>query len=366
MTAWKRVSAFHPNLEQLEVRTLLSIFAAARMPGRVEVFNATGGAKLTDFRAYSDYFGRLNLAVGDFNRDGVKDLATAPAVGNPHVKIFDGQDFLNGTFDDTAPDNSLLASGFVYGVNFNVGATLAAADVDNDGFNELITGATEGNPHIKVFDGEAVANGTFSNNPDLVMLASFFAYGLQFNIGAYVAGGDINNDGFADVITGAIAGNPHVKAYNGSAIAATVFNDPEAHTIVSFFPYALQFNVGAAVAVGDTNGDTFEDLITGASTGNPDVRTYDGQVIAQGGFNNDTPSASQLTQFFAYPLNEGKGARVAALDFDGNGSAEIITGNTNGNGLLRLFAGDATGDNPNPILEKTFDDDLFPTGIAVA
>ncbi len=135
------------------------------------------------------------------------------AAGNPHVKIFNGQHFLNGTFEDSAPDESLLAQSFVYGANFNVGATVAAGDVNQDGFTDLVTGATIGNPHVKVFDGLSVAGGAFT------LMASFFPYALQFNVGANVALGDVTKDGFADVITGATAGNPHVKVYNGQAMA---------------------------------------------------------------------------------------------------------------------------------------------------
>ncbi len=119
------------------------------------------------------------------------------------------------------------------------------------------------------------------------------------------------------------------------------------------------------MAAGDTNGDSFLDLITGASTGNPDVRTYSGKTIAQGGFNNSNPPASQLTQFYAYSLSAGLGVRVASIDFDGNGTSEIVTGNTAGPGRLRIVPGNATGINPPAVFEATFGDDFFLDGIAV-
>jgi hypothetical protein len=355
---------FRPRLEQLEGRALLSIFAVGGTPGHVEVFAVNGGAKLADFEPYFMYSGNVNVAVADFNKDGVKDLVVAPADGNPQVKVYNGQRFVNGTFDDSAPDASLFAMGFVYGINFNVGVLVAAGDVNQDGYADLVTGPSAGNPHVKVFDGLSIADGSFTQNVQAQLLTSFFSFGLNFNVGAHVAVGDINHDGAGDVITGASAGNPHVKAYDGRGITAGDFTSPESHVILSFFPYALQFNIGATVAAGDTNGDTFVDLITGASTGNPDVRTYSGQKIAQGGFFN--PAASQMTQFFAYGVQTDTGVWVASLNFDGVAAAEIMTGNTSGPGIAKFFAGDAIGSEPLPKLQLTFGNGLFQDGIAVA
>jgi hypothetical protein len=350
-------------LEQLETRTLLSIFAVGGS-GRVEVFAVNGGKRLADFSPYSQYSGRIHVAVGDFNRDGVKDLVVAPADSFSQVKVFNGQSFVNGTFSEGAPDADALAIGFVYGVNFKVGARVAAGDVNQDGYADLVTGASAGNPHVKVFDGRFIADGSFNGNVSSQLLTSFFAYGLQFNVGANVAVGDLNHDGAGDVITGASTGNPHVKAYNGRGITAGDFTNAEFHVFLSFFPYALHFNVGVTVGAGVINGDTFVDLITGDSIGNPDVRTYSGLVIAQGGFFN--PAASQMTQFFAYGIQADTGVWVSSLNFDGAGPADILTGNTSGIGVLKLFAGNAIGASPLPLFQLAFGGEFFQDGISVA
>ena len=45
---------------------------------------------------------------------------------------------------------------------------------------------------------------------------SFFAYGAAFRGGVFVGGGDLDGDGFAEVLTGAGPGSgPHVKAFDG-------------------------------------------------------------------------------------------------------------------------------------------------------
>ncbi len=285
------------------------------------------------------------VATGDVNGDGYFDLVAAATVGNPHVKVYDGKAFATGSFNPANPDASLLAQWFPYALQFNVGSNVAVGDVNGDGFAEVITGATVGNPHVKVHRGDAIANGTFNFGTSLY--ASFFPYALQFNVGAYVSVGDVNNDGFAEVVTGATVGNPHVKVYRGQAMATGTFNDfnPDASLMAQWFPYALQFNVGAAIAVGDTDGDGFAEVISGASVGNPHVRIYSGQNLATSG------TAVMLDEFFAYGLNFNVGARVGAADFDGDNRVEVLTGASVGAPHYRVVKADSSGIVPPALFE---------------
>ena len=326
------------------------IFAVAGAPGRVLVLRGSDGALVTDFTPFGPaYTAGLAVAIGDVNGDGSPDLVTAPLVGNPQVKVYDGKAIANGTFNPGNPDASLLTSFFAYGLNFNIGANVAVGDVNGDGFGDIVTGASAGNPQVKVYDGKAIANGTFNPaNPDASLLTSFFAYGLNFNIGANVAVGDVNHDGFADIVTGATAGNPHVKVYDGKAIAQHTFDggNPDASLLASFFAFGLQFNIGAFVTVGDVTGNGFGDVIVGAAAGNPQVKVYDGQAIANHTFNGGNPDASRLASFFAYQLNFNIGASVSAAAFDAGGPADILTGAAQGTPHYRLVRGLSSGIQP--------------------
>jgi hypothetical protein len=103
--------------------------------------------------------------------------------------------------------------------------------------------------------------------------------------------------------------------------------------------------------VGDTNGDGFADLVTGATAGNPDVHVYDGRALANGTFNGYNPNASLLDQFFAYDLQFNVGAAVAVQDFEGTGRWDILTGATRGAPHYRVVRGNVTGVKPPALFE---------------
>jgi glucose/arabinose dehydrogenase len=322
------------------IRAGESMFAVGGAPGRVQLRHVQNGALMADFAPFGPgFYGKVEVALGDVNSDGHQDLIAGAGVGNPHIRVYDGAAFAAGTFD---PINSLLAQWFAFGTGFNVGINVAISDVDNDAYADVVVGAASGNPHVRVFNGKDIAFNTVqATGPGL--LAEFFAYGLQFNIGAHVAAGDVNGDGFADIVTGATAGNPNVRVYSGADIANGTFKPQGASRLASWFAYGLSFNIGANVGVGDVNGDGYLDVITGATAGNPHVRVFSGIDIANGAATPTGPGATVLDEFFAYQLKFNVGAAVASADFDSNGKADILTGAANGSPHFRAVAGSATG-----------------------
>ena len=329
-----------------------AFFAVGGAPGRVQVIRSLDAFVLADFAPYGPFYtGPVSVAVGDVSGDGLPDLVTGALVGNPDVRVFDGRAFLTGTFNPANPNASLLAQWFPYALQFNVGATVAVGDIEHDGFADIVTGASAGNPDVRVYRGRDIATGTFDPN-GASLVAQWFPYALQFNVGANVAVGDVSRNGYADVVTGATVGNPDVRVYSGLDIASHNFHPDGSSLLAAFFPYALNFNVGAFVAVGDVNGDGYADVITGASSGNPDVRVYNGFAISQGTFNNNNPDASLPTQFYAYDLNNDIGAAVAAADFEHNGHWDILTGPTQGLSEYRVVNGLSTGIRPPALIDN--------------
>src|SRR5262249_52485929 len=180
-----------------------------------------------------------------------------------------------------ASDGSLLADFAPFGPGYTGAVTVAVGDVSGDGVDDLVVGTAAGAAQGKGYDGAAIRSGALNANPEASLLAQFAPYEAAYSVGVNVAVGDINNDGYADLVTGAMAGNPHVKVYDGKGVLQDAAH-ADAHLLASFFAYDLSFNVGANVAAGDVNNDGYAELVTGATVGNPHVKVYDGKSIAQG------------------------------------------------------------------------------------
>jgi len=297
--AWPRllaVSVFVVSLLPAAASAQVVIAPGAGSEPVIRVMNPDGTE--ASFLAYAAAFqGGVRVALGDVNGDGIVDIITgAGPTGGPHVKVFSGADL------------SLLASFFAYDPFFTGGVYVAAGDVNGDGRADIITGAGAGDgPLVNVFSGA-----------DLSVLASFNAYTPAHQGGVFVAAGDVNGDGRADIITGAgPGGGPHVRVFSGVDLS----------DLASFFAYDTGFTGGVSVASLDADGDGLADIVTGAGPGGgPHVRVFSGADL------------SNVWSFFPYdPLFSG-GVFVAAADFDGDGQPDIVTGPGPGGGPhVRVF-----------------------------
>ncbi len=173
---------------------------------------------------------------------------------------------------------------------------MAVGDVNNDGYGDVITGSATTFTHVKVFSG---------NNGSL--LASFVAFPPSYTGGVTVGAGDVNGDGFDDIIVGAGPGAPggHVKVFSGATGAE----------IRSFFAFG-GFTGGTFVAGARSISGGFDDIVVGAGAGAPGghVRVFDGLSVAM------------LDSFSAFGPSFIGGVRVASADLNGDSVPEIIAG----------------------------------------
>jgi hypothetical protein len=237
----------------------------------------------------------VRVALGDVNADGVQDIITAPGPGaGPLVRVISGATLTE------------LYRFFAYDPRFTGGVTVAAGDVNGDGFDDIVTGAgAGGGPHVRVVDGRTQAQ-----------LYSFFAFNSAFRGGVNVAAGRLNSDVFADIVVGAgRGGGPHVRAFSGTDLKK----------LVGFFAYDQEFTGGVYVAVADFDNHPsggMGRIITGAGAGGgPQVRVYLVFQISSTRF-----TVAGLLSFFAYAAGFTGGVRVSSFVQDGDGRADIITG----------------------------------------
>ena len=153
---------------------------------------------------------------------------------------------------------------------------------------------------------------------DGLLVHNFFAYGAAFRGGVNVAVGDVNGDSVPDIVTGTgFGGGPHVRAFSGDDLSI----------LADEFAFDLGFKGGVRVAAGDLDGDGTDEIIAGAGLGGgPRVRVMsaDGEVTAD---------------FFAYSPSVRAGVFVDTADTDGDGIDELITGAGQGGAHVLIFAG---------------------------
>ncbi len=128
---------------------------------------------------FGSYFtGGATVALADVNKDGIDDIIVASGPGiSALVRVW------NGKTRTLMADYSPLGT-FAGGVN------VAAGDVNGDGAADIVVGAKPGgSPVVTVISG---ANGT--------RLGQFLAYGAAYQGGINLGVGDVNHDGRADVV----------------------------------------------------------------------------------------------------------------------------------------------------------------------
>jgi FG-GAP repeat len=320
----------------------IAVGPGAGMPPEVKVYDPVNGILKLDFMAYESTFtGGVRVAVADMNGDGVPDVITAPAgvqvtlvnvngalepsfnlsLGRaPEIKVFSGV------------DGTKIADFLAYPSNFTAGVFVAVADVNHDGIPDIITApdatGQSGHTNVRAFFGNHLINSGAALPPDL----EFNAYDPGFGGGVRVAAADLNGDGFADIVTGpGIWSGPDVRIFDGK----TLTNNHTASKIGEFLAYDPRYFGGVFVSTGDTNGDRLTDVITGTNgNGGPEVKAFSGANVLS------SPTPTIIDDFFAYAPAFNGGASVAALDVNGDGKADIITGAGPGGGPhVRIFDG---------------------------
>ena len=319
--------------------------------GTVQVFQQNSSGSLVAVSSaispFSGYYGTLRSAIGDFNGDGTPDLAVTTAAGpTATVLIYNGKDF-----------SQLVGPTVVLG-GFTGGAFLAAGDINHDGDDELVVGADYGGgPRVTAFN---YSSGSLSAMIDL------FAFDAPtFAGGARVAAGDINHDGYADiVVTAGPGGGPRVSTYDGKSAT----NYQIAKLLPDFFAYDANLRTGAYVAAADLNQDGYAEIIFSADVGGSSrTIAYSGALMTANP-NVNPMDLPMLYSQYAIPEYTVQGTRVTVKDLNGDGKNEMIfTTAERTDSTLRVITSDQilSGSQPTNSSQKPIGDAWDTTGLYV-
>ncbi|GMW00562.1 MAG: hypothetical protein AMXMBFR84_16990 [Candidatus Hydrogenedentota bacterium] len=323
-------------------------------------------ASLLESNQDDAFMGASVTGAGDVNGDGYADVIVgAPSYDNGHTNegaafVFHGS-ALGIVGRDPSSAASVLESNFE-GAGMGYSAS-DAGDVNGDGYADVIVGA----PGYYFFFGEIFyeglvvvylgsASGIVNDEGGVGGVAWYLQGGGLFGLSVDGAG-DVNGDGYADIIVGA----PYYDNGQTSEGAAFVFHG-SAWGIVgwdtSFAASVLESNqmnsyMGSSVSgAGDVNGDGYADVIVGATDYNigqvDEGAAFVFHGSASGLVGSDALSAASLlesnqaTSYMGYSVS-------GAGDVNGDGYADVIVGALyydNGQtdeGAAFVFHGSASG-----------------------
>ena len=211
----------------------------------------------------------------------------------------------------------------------------AAGDVDGDGVDDLWVGATgRGRTFLMM--------GPITADTDLGQAEARLENGTQAGVG--MAMGDLDGDGFADLLAGDIWDGPYDQ-YAGGAwwlpgpVSGVLELDDAATGKVVAAVY--RDNLGAELVVcADMDGDRRAEWAITALGAN----SYTGSVLLfQGAFTGERAVADADGAFYGDAEGALFGEALASADLDGDGLAELIIGGSGGDGRVGVFSGSPTG-----------------------
>ena len=294
--------------------------------GRAFVYfgSALGLSTIPNWTAQSnvidDNFGFSVSTAGDVNGDGYDDVI----VGAIHYDKAKGRAYVyNGSAEGLSAIPDWTAEGDQDAAQFGSSVN-TAGDVNGDGYDDVIIGAP-GYSNDQVQEGRAyiylgsevglsiVPAWTAESNHD----DAYFGFSVS-------TAGEVNGDGYDDVIIGApfYTDNDHVQegrafVYLGSAVGLSTDHAWTADNDQTGAQFGLSVSTG-----GDMNGDGFGDVIVGAPNHHSDegrAYVFFGSEVGLSGVPDWTADCDQWGAYYGLAVS-------TAGDVDGDGYDDIIVG----------------------------------------
>ena len=360
------------------------VHGGARAPGTDGVLDLSdldgrNGFTLTGIDA-DDQSGRSVSSAGDVNGDGYDDLIIGANRADPNGDSNAGETYIvyggasapgtGGELDLSALNgtNGFILTG-IDGFDFSGSSVSSAGDVNGDGYDDMIIGAYRADPNGDSQAGETYLVYGGANAPgtggvlDLGALDrsnGFILAGIDqddFSGFSVSSAGDVNGDGYDDLIIGARSADPNGDSlagetyivYGGASAPGTGsrFNLSALDGTNGFILNGIDADDrsgGSVSSAGDVNGDGYDDLIIGAFGADPNGDRYAGETyVVYGGAS--TPGTNGVLDLSA--LDGSNGFILTGIDrYDRSGRSVSSAGDVNGDGYDDLIIG-AWGADPN-------------------
>ncbi len=331
--------------------------------------DGSNGFAINGINAF-DFSGRSVSSAGDINGDGIDDLMIGASSADPNGSS-SGQSYVvfgsSSSFSSTLNLSSLDGSnGFaINGINAfdSSGRSVSSAgDINGDGIDDLIIGASSADPNGNFSGQSYVVFGSSSGLGSTLNLSSldgsngFAINGIaEFDSSgrSVSSAGDINGDGIDDLIIGANRASPNGNNRSGQSYVVFGSSSGLGSTLnLSSLDGSNGFAINGIAAddfsgdsvssAGDINGDGIDDLIIGAYFASPNGNNRSGQSYVVFGSSSGLGSTLNLSS-----LDGSNGFAINGINaIDYSGSSVSSAGDINGDGIDDLIIG-ARGADPN-------------------
>jgi hypothetical protein len=279
----------------------------------VSTLLGNGDGTFQPARAFATGESPNSIAIGDFNGDGVPDLAVTNMESNDLSVLIGIGD---GSF---RPSNNLLA--------LNLGSSssvVAIDDFNRDGIQDLAVRVDQ----VEAFGSVSI----FVGNGDGSFRSGLNSAGGGDGSG-FAAVGDFNGDGIPDLAVGAVSVTPGTPGSVSILIGKGDghFQSPLSYPSTNGHP--------SAIAVGDFNGDGFQDLVV--ANGAFDIPFDNPRSIVSLFFGNGDGTFQQLSNLGL--IDRAVSVAIGDFDRDGIQDLAVVREGPMNSGRVSIFTGNGIG-----------------------